>query len=138
VAVLLATGVVGQEGAGEPAPAMSEELLAALIAEGEEIFAANCQPCHGPEGGGSEGPALAGNEGLQAQSPILNQVLFGGAYMPAFAQLTDREIAAVATFIRNSWENEFGGVTEETVAAARTEGAPAEGGGDAPPAAGGG
>jgi hypothetical protein len=41
--------------------------------------------------------------------------------MPAFGQkLNDREIAAVATYIRNSWGNHFGPVSANTVAQVRT------------------
>jgi len=46
--------------------------------------------------------------------------------MPAFPNLTDREIAAVATYIRNSWGNEYGIAREASVAFARR----AMGGGD--------
>ena len=42
---------------------------------------------------------------------IINQILWGVSDhgMPAFADLlTDREIAAAATFVRNSWTNNYG------------------------------
>jgi len=39
--------------------------------------------------------------------------------MPAFGQLSDEEVAAVATYIRNSWGNKFGGVKPEQAKAAR-------------------
>lgn len=39
--------------------------------------------------------------------------------MPAFAQLSDEELAAVATYIKNSWSNKFGGVTPDEFKAAR-------------------
>jgi mono/diheme cytochrome c family protein len=42
------------------------------------------------------------------------------AGMPAFAaQLTDRQVAAIATFIRNSWGNEHGMVDPAVVTALR-------------------
>jgi mono/diheme cytochrome c family protein len=40
--------------------------------------------------------------------------------MPQFAgTLKDAQIAAVATYIRNSWGNEFGAITEAESAALR-------------------
>jgi mono/diheme cytochrome c family protein len=39
--------------------------------------------------------------------------------MPPFNGLSDRQVAAVATYIRNSWGNEFGIVTEAQIAAYR-------------------
>lgn len=40
--------------------------------------------------------------------------------MPAFGfQLSDPDIAAVATYVRNSWENKHGPATVEQVSAMR-------------------
>ncbi len=39
--------------------------------------------------------------------------------MPGFGGLSDDEVAAVATFVRSSWGNEFGPVTAAEVAAER-------------------
>jgi mono/diheme cytochrome c family protein len=39
--------------------------------------------------------------------------------MPAFDTLTDRQIAAVATYIRNSFGNSYGIATEDEVAGFR-------------------
>ena len=50
---------------------------------------------------GTAGPALAGNEALQDEVHVLRQIIYGGGAMPAFGQqLTDEEVATVATFIR--------------------------------------
>ena len=92
----------------------------ALLDDGEDIFGTFCAVCHGGEGGGSEGPRLIGNQLINSISLIMDQVMRGGAYMPAFGpRLSDQEIAAVATYIRNSWGNEFGVVTVEQVAGYR-------------------
>jgi mono/diheme cytochrome c family protein len=92
----------------------------ALLEDGEDIFGTFCAVCHGGEGGGSEGARLVGNQLINSISLIMDQVIRGGAYMPAFGpRLSDDDIAAVATFIRNSWGNEFGVVTAEQVAGYR-------------------
>jgi len=111
------------EPAAPAAPAAPAEedpaLLAALIDEGESVFRRNCTGCHGAEGGGGEGPAFVNSARLASVSTILTQIIQGGAYMPAFDALSDRQVAAVGTFIRNSFGNSFGILTEERVAAFR-------------------
>jgi len=88
--------------------------------EGEQIYQ-QCAGCHGADGKGVGGaPALAGNENLQEASYHISRILNGGAGMPAFRdQLSDAQIAAVATFERTSWGNDFGEVTAEQVAQER-------------------
>jgi cytochrome c oxidase subunit 2 len=39
--------------------------------------------------------------------------------MPAWRQLSDVELAAVATYTKNSWGNKFGAVMPADIAAAR-------------------
>lgn len=103
------------------APPVSEELLA----QGEQHYRI-CQACHGPAGEGSVGPAFAGNADLADAGLVVQTILFGREMMPPFGeQFDDEEIAAVATFIRNSWGNAFGGVAPEDVATLRESG-PAE------------
>lgn len=81
---------------------------------GEALYVKNCVSCHGAEG---EGPArvLAGNENLKHVVLIASQMIFGGEFMPKF-DLNDEEVAAIGTYIRNSWGNELGPVTAEEVA----------------------
>ncbi|CAA9579968.1 MAG: hypothetical protein AVDCRST_MAG86-2662 [uncultured Truepera sp.] len=88
--------------------------------EGEQVYQ-QCAACHGAEGEGiGAAPALAGNQNLQEASYHISRILNGGAGMPAFRdQLSDAEIAAVATFERTSWGNDFGEVTAEQVAQER-------------------
>jgi mono/diheme cytochrome c family protein len=94
-------------------------LLAALVREGERLFGRNCEVCHGGDGEGSEGPRFADNERLAFVSSTIRQILFGGAYMPEFGGFTDREVSAVATYIRNSFGNSFGILPEASVAPIR-------------------
>lgn len=101
-----------------PALAQAEPDMDALMAAGAEAYEDNCAGCHGAEGGGGAGPALAGNTSLSSGRGVVAQILAGAAQgMPPFADaLDDNEIAAIATFIRNSWGNAFGIVVPATVA----------------------
>ncbi|RIH89394.1 Cytochrome c6 [Calidithermus terrae] len=105
------------------APAAPEPMAAAaqnpeFMKAGEAVFKANCAMCHGEQGRGN--PALAENRKLQDTDFVVRQVLKGSRYMPAFeGKLSDREAAAVITFIRNSWGNSYGTITEEMVKARR-------------------
>jgi mono/diheme cytochrome c family protein len=102
-------------------------------AEGQSVFTtAGCADCHGVNGEGGVGPNLAGNQFLSDANSVVLQVIGGGGEMPAFGDsLNDQQIAAVATYVRNSWGNTFGPVTPEEVATARAGG----GGAGAAPAA---
>ncbi|MWR20577.1 c-type cytochrome, partial [Helicobacter pylori] len=106
--------------AQQPTGAQTDALLAQLKAEGQAIYARICVACHGAEGQGGVGVRLAGNSQLGNVRNVVGQIVGGGQEMPAFGRLlSDREIAAVATYIRNSWGNQFGVITEEEVKAAR-------------------
>lgn len=97
------------------------QTFADLMARGQQVFA-NCAACHGDRGQGLVGPGFAGNGGLARTDFVVPMVMDGFPEhgMPAWRNiLSDWEIAAVITFIRNSWGNEFGAVTEEVVAAER-------------------
>ena len=89
--------------------------LGAAQEDGAQLYE-QCAACHGAKGQGGSGPALAGNQNLQEASYHISRILNGGAGMPAFRdQLSDAQIAAVATFERTSWGNDFGAVTAEQV-----------------------
>jgi cytochrome c oxidase subunit 2 len=87
--------------------------MAALVARGEKVYAANCAVCHKPDGKGA-GPIKA----LDASPVVLAenhaeqiQVLLNGRMdkgMPAWKQLSDTDIAAVITYTKNSWSNKTG------------------------------
>ena len=94
--------------------------LEVLIAEGASVYRNRCARCHGRNGQGQwyghdAAPRLDGNFARLSVRGIAVQVIQGGSYMPPFASLTDREIAAVATYIRNSFGNNHGIATEEEV-----------------------
>jgi mono/diheme cytochrome c family protein len=98
----------------------SEVTTEVSLEQGEKIFSNNCAACHGRDGGGVVGPALADNEKLADTTHVLKRILNGKGSMPAFGnRFSDQDIADVASFIRGTWGNEFGPVTTEDVATQR-------------------
>lgn len=122
---------------------LSVEPVAAAPGEtvdGKAVFAANCAACHQATGQGLPGvfPPLAGSEWVQGEARVLANIVLHGiegeltvhgatynGQMPAFPQLSDAEIAGVATYIRSDWGNSADKVDAELVkaerAAARTD-----------------
>jgi cytochrome c oxidase subunit 2 len=94
-----------------------------LLQHGEDIYNGNCAVCHKVDGVGMP-PAFPSIKGSRiVTGPIqehLAVILRGKNAMPAWqTQLNDDEIAAVATYQRNSWGNAAGVVKPSDVAAAR-------------------
>lgn len=116
--VLGCTVVVARSSAETPDPP-DATTLEAVRQKGQEVFTTNCMGCHGPTGGGGVGVPLAGNDFLEDTEYVIEQIVYGGGFMPGFGHLSDEEIAAVATYVRTSWGNDFGLVTVEEVAAHR-------------------
>jgi cytochrome c oxidase subunit 2 len=89
----------------------------ALVARGEQVYAANCAACHQANGKGA-GPikALDGSPAvLDADKNKQIQIVLHGAAngaMPAWKQLSDTEIAAVVTYTKNSWSNKTGQIVQ--------------------------
>jgi mono/diheme cytochrome c family protein len=79
---------------------------------GRTLYDSMCYQCHGDEGGGLLGsfPELEGNDNLQSLALIVNNVSQGQGNMPAFPLLDAAEIAAVATYVRTAWGNDYGAV----------------------------
>ena len=87
---------------------------------GEGVYQ-QCAACHGADGAGGAGPALAGNQNLKNPDYHISRILNGGAGMPPYRdQLSDEQIAAVATFERTSWGNKFSKITAKQVAQQRS------------------
>ncbi|WBS05879.1 cytochrome c [Pseudoduganella sp. SL102] len=123
-----------------PRPAPTNAPLRAdanqMFSEGRRIYADKCASCHGAEGKGKlpHYPPLANNQSIIMTSAVnpVRMVLNGGyppgtkknpmPYgMPPFAhELSDGEIAAVVTYIRNAWGNRAGAVGTRDVNALRS------------------
>ena len=97
--------------------------LAALTARGEKVYAANCAVCHLPTGKGGgpikplDGSPVVLDPDHGKQITVLLNGLKNGA-MPAWPQLSDTEIAAVATYTKNQWSNQTKQIVQPTEVAA--------------------
>jgi mono/diheme cytochrome c family protein len=115
--------------AQNPAPVANDDKT---MRAGAAIFKDNCAACHRDAGTGETGlfPHLAGSALVQSDDPTtLVRVVVQGTRavstpsmptapaMPAFGwKLNDAQIAAVLTFIRNSWGNAASAVSSADVA----------------------
>ena len=121
-----ASGKIKEAAARADDPAKVWE-LPALVARGEQIYTANCQVCHQPNGkGGGNIKALDGSPTvLDADKTKQIHVLLNGqnnGAMPSWKQLSDTEIAAVVTYTKNSWSNKTGQLVQPSeVLAARQQ-----------------
>ena len=108
----------------------------AMFARGRAVYGSLCGLCHGNDGLGKPGqvPPLAGSEWVNARSvQRLARIALAGINgkiqaegkdwnlsMAAMgAALSDADLAAVLTFIRQSWGNQAGAVTADEVQAVR-------------------
>lgn len=106
---------------------------AALLAQGKSVYAQNCLTCHMADGLGVDGlnPPLAKTDYVLGDKTRLTNVLLNGLKgvdvggeeyhnaMPAQVALTDAQIAAVLTYVRNSFGNKASAVTVAEVKAVR-------------------
>jgi mono/diheme cytochrome c family protein len=111
---------IGQAGA-QNAPANQSEQ--AEVKSGSQIYMqARCFACHGQFGFGGAGPRFRENRFLGLTDYVVGQILVGRDIMPPYEDmLNDDQIAAVATFVRNSWGNQFSPVKPDQVASARKD-----------------
>lgn len=108
-------------------PSAPVALSSTAMQRGAKVYGAQCAQCHGNQGQGSTDavgqpafPPLAGNRAVVLADPTnLVRVVLQGGYLPATAGnprphgmppfqhlLGDEDVAAVATFVRNSWGNQ--------------------------------
>ncbi|HEY2533170.1 MAG TPA: c-type cytochrome [Xanthobacteraceae bacterium] len=108
---------------------------AGVMKSGGTIYADQCAACHASDGSGVDGlfPMLQGSAVVQSLDPasVLHVILRGARSvatdpaptapaMPSFAwTLTDDQVAAVATYIRNAWGNHAPPVETATVGQTR-------------------
>jgi cytochrome c oxidase subunit II len=85
-----------------------------LVAKGKTVYANNCAACHKDNGAGDTAAKIKALDGsavvLDADKAKQIAVLLNGqgAAMPAWKQLSNTDIAAVATYTKNSWGNKTG------------------------------
>ena len=91
--------------------------------DGKALFLKNCAACHQATGKGIPGafPPLAGSKFVQGSgSDVATVLLKGRGGMPDFSDsLSDREIAAILSFVRSSWGNQAAPLSEPEVLALR-------------------
>ncbi|MEF9943361.1 MAG: cytochrome c oxidase subunit II [Burkholderiaceae bacterium] len=99
--------------------------LAELKAMGAQVYEANCQVCHQPNGKGLPNafPALDGSKVVNgSQAELLAQILNGKNAMPAWkGVLSATQIAAVTSYIENSWGNATGKAVQPADVQAATQ-----------------
>ena len=126
----------------EPAPAENTEAVAneRITLQGKEAgeaaYLANCAACHQPNGTGLAGafPPLADSDYMLGDpEKSVGEVLEGlsgpitvngqeyNSVMPSQAHISDGDLAAIFTYILNSWGNSGGEITAERVAAIREQ-----------------
>jgi mono/diheme cytochrome c family protein len=106
----------------------AEAADADVLRRGGAVYREHCAACHGERGEGAAPiyPALAGNRALTLE-PAVNvvQIIRRGGFAPAtagnprpfgmppfFQLLNDADVAAVASFVRQSWGNQASAVSE--------------------------
>lgn len=120
---------------GKPAAGNVAMSGAAALQAGSKVYTANCSSCHQATGKGQPGvfPPLAGNSVVTGPAADVISIVKNGksgpitvkgtkynGQMPAWkGTLSDGDIAAVVTYIRNSWGNKAGAVTAAQVTAAK-------------------
>jgi mono/diheme cytochrome c family protein len=94
--------------------------------QGQEIFKNYCLACHGVNGGGVlYRQTVLDNTALVTGNPdeVIAVILYGkqgAGTMPGWQRkLNDQEVAAVATYIRQAWDNQAAAVTPAMVARVR-------------------
>ncbi|MGO4574312.1 c-type cytochrome [Microvirga sp. 2TAF3] len=124
-----------QPGAGHTA--VAPQTTDPVMVAGSSIYRDICSACHSLDGNGVPRliPSLAASSSVHSQDPTtLIRITLSGARsvatdqeptapaMPAFAwQLSDEQIAAVLTYVRNSWGSAAPIVTVHDVEAKRAE-----------------
>ena len=112
--------------ASDAALAAQELSVDNLMARGADIYNASCLACHGANGEGGLGNAIAGSAiAMGGVDSHLNVIVNGvaGTAMQAFgAQLSDVDVAAVTTYQRNAFGNNTGDVVQASDVVSYKEG----------------
>ena len=102
--------------AADAALAATELSVDELMARGEDVYNASCLACHGANGEGGLGNAIAGSAiamgGLDSHLNVIVNGVAGTAMQAFGAQLSDVDVAAVTTYQRNAFGNNTGDVVQ--------------------------
>ncbi len=125
--------VVEPEAAKSGAP----RSMAEMMEQGKRVYASTCQGCHQPQGEGMSTvfPPLAKSDWLMGDTKrSIGAVVHGlsgpitvngksfNSQMPPLSYLKDEDVAAVLTYVRNSWGNKGDPVQAADVAKVRAAG----------------
>jgi mono/diheme cytochrome c family protein len=103
VAAVISVGVAGACGSADRANGNAPP---SELQEGRDIYRSRCASCHGGNGGGGVGPALAGGRVVARYPDIADNIAVirdGSGSMPSFGGvLTPAEIDAVARYAREN------------------------------------
>jgi mono/diheme cytochrome c family protein len=134
VALLALSGVVARAEAPAPTPTVDTR------PPGQKLYGRHCLPCHQADGGGVPNmqPAIAGGTWVKGDPKALALFVMSGGFnsaerkdsqngnvMPAFAQLSDDDLAQILTYIREKFGAGASPVSAPDVAAARASLPPA-------------
>lgn len=99
-----------------------------LLAFGKQKYEQFCSPCHRPDGRGIppmypalRGSSVATGNPISRHLDIILNGIPGSAMQPYKDQLTDEEIASIATYERNAWENNTNDVVQAAEVAAQRQ-----------------
>jgi mono/diheme cytochrome c family protein len=115
-------------------PVKAAGAAATAAADGKQVYGSKCAACHQATGLGVPGvfPPVAGSEWVVGDEKVLTQILLHGVNgeiqvkgvtykgaMPAWATMSDDELAAVMTYLRSEWGNQANAISPDTVKAQR-------------------
>ena len=108
-------------------PPVSGQDIKSIMALGEKLYGERCAHCHAPDGRGIAPayPPLAGNRAITMDSAVnAIRIVLNGGFAPGTAanprpygmppfriSLDDAQVAAVVSYMRNSWGNRAGMVS---------------------------
>jgi len=123
--------MTGPPEGGPPAELPPDTIINVLNKKGIKIYSAKCQGCHQPNGlGTAEFPPLGNSEWVKTNSSALSQIILNGVKgpievagrvyngnMPNQASgMSSTDLAALMTYIRNSFGNETGDIVSVEMA----------------------
>jgi mono/diheme cytochrome c family protein len=84
-----------------PAPGSTATAASTSGGSGADIFGRHCKGCHGDQGQGASGPALAA-EAKKPEADLRSVIENGDGKMPSFkGKLTDEQITAVVQHVKS-------------------------------------